>query len=154
MEISDLITTTSVRNIYSISSKKRLFQEISEISSECYSLKSNAVFSGLQERELLGSTGVGKGVALPHARIEGLESIIGIFLRIQKPINFESSDRKPVDLIFCLMGPVNAGIEHLKALATVSRTMRDPDICTKLRSNDAPATLFAILTEHSSSKAA
>jgi PTS system nitrogen regulatory IIA component len=102
---------------------------------------------GLQERESLGPTGVGNGIALPHARFEDLSKITGMFIRLEKPLDYESVDRLPVDLIFALFAPKDSGVDHLKALALVSRTMRDPNICAKLRANSDPVKLYAILTE-------
>ncbi len=95
---------------------------------------------------VLGPTGVGHGVALPHARISGLDRVVGAFLRLEKPLDFDAADRQPVDLIFALFAPLDAGVEHLKALALVSRTMRDASLCAKLRANADPAALHAILT--------
>ncbi|OYW58218.1 MAG: PTS lactose transporter subunit IIC [Rhodobacterales bacterium 12-65-15] len=102
---------------------------------------------GLQERETLGPTGVGHGVALPHARLEDLKSIVGVFLRLEKPLDYDSVDRQPVDLVFGLFAPKDSGVDHLKALALVSRTMRDPAVVAKLRANTDPAKLHAILIE-------
>ncbi|MEL7013123.1 MAG: PTS sugar transporter subunit IIA, partial [Pseudomonadota bacterium] len=105
-------------------------------------------------RENLGPTGVGNGVALPHARLEGLDDVVGVMVLLQSPIDFASVDRQPVDLVFALFAPLNAGVEHLKALALVSRTLREVSVCAKLRANDNPATLYAILTEAQSVQAA
>ena len=102
---------------------------------------------GLQERETLGPTGVGHGIALPHARLEDLDRIVGLFIRLEKPLDYDSVDRQPVDLVFGLLAPKDSGVDHLKALALVSRTMRDPGVLTKLRANTDPAKLHAILTE-------
>ena len=93
----------------------------------------------MQERESLGPTGVGHGIALPHARLEDLTQIIGVFIRLEKPLDYDSVDRQPVDLMFALFAPKDSGVDHLKALALVSRTMRDPAICAKLRANTTPA---------------
>ena len=105
-------------------------------------------------RESLGPTGVGHGIALPHARLEEISGIVGVFVRLEKPLDYDSVDRQPVDLIFGLFAPKDSGVEHLKALALVSRTMRDPGICAKLRANIDPAKLHAVLTEGRSSAAA
>ena len=102
---------------------------------------------GLQERESLGATGVGHGIALPHARLQDLIHIRAIFLRLERPLDYDSVDRQPVDLIFALFAPKDSGVDHLKALALVSRTMRDPGICAKLRANTDTGKLHAILTE-------
>ena len=108
----------------------------------------------LRAREALGPTGVGHGVALPHARLSGLSNVVGAFVLLEKPIDFDAVDREPVDVIFALFAPHDAGVDHLKALALVSRTLREPSICAKLRANPEPATLHTILSESQSSKAA
>ena len=97
---------------------------------------------------------MGQGVALPHARLAGVEKICGIFLKLEKPMDFDAVDRQPVDLIFALFAPETAGVDHLKALALVSRTLRDPAVCAKLRANHDAATLHAILTEAQTIQAA
>ncbi len=137
-----------------MTSKKRLFQEVGEIASQAYKLNALVAIDGLQERESLGPTGVGHGIALPHARLEEVQGIVGVFLRLEKPLDYDSVDRQPVDLVFGLFAPKESGVDHLKALALVSRTMRDAGICAKLRANTDPAKLYAILTESRSSAAA
>jgi len=154
MELSSILVPSAVRVTGSVSSKKRLFLDLGEIAAGSLNLPQEATVDALLERENLGPTGVGNGVALPHARLEGLDNVAGAFLRLEKPLNFESADRQPVDLVFALFAPKNAGVDHLKALALVSRTMRDPSICIKLRANTDPAALHAILTEGPASRAA
>ena len=102
----------------------------------------------------LGPTGVGEGVAIPHARVEGLDKVVGVFYRMEKPIDYDSVDRHQVDLIFALFAPIDSGVDHLKALALVSRSLRDPSVRAKLRSNQDETALFAILTEIATPKAA
>jgi nitrogen PTS system EIIA component len=147
MELSSVLTTGAVRVLGQLTSKKRLFQELGDIAAQAYGLNASVVVDGLQERESLGPTGVGHGIALPHARLEDLQKIVGVFVRLEKPLDYDSVDRQPVDLIFGLFAPKDSGVDHLKALALVSRTMRDPAICAKLRANTDPAKLHAILTE-------
>lgn len=147
MDISKILKPEAVRVLGAMTSKKRLFQELGEVAESVYGLSAAMAIDGLQERESLGPTGVGHGIALPHARLEGLDSIVGIFVRLEKPMDFDSIDRQPVDLIFTLFAPKDSGVDHLKALALISRTMRDQAVCAKLRSNAQPATLYAILTE-------
>ncbi|SES09482.1 PTS IIA-like nitrogen-regulatory protein PtsN [Tranquillimonas rosea] len=154
MQLSTLLKPSAVRVIGTLSSKKRLFQELGDIAASVHGLRTQDVVEALLEREGLGPTGVGQGVALPHARLAGLESVQGAFVRLEKPIEFDAVDRKPVDLVFALFAPEDAGVEHLKALATVSRTMRDSALCTKLRANVDPLTLHAVLTEGASIQAA
>lgn len=148
MDLSKLLTPGAVRVFGQLTSKKRLFQELGEVASQAYGLTAAIAIDGLQERESLGPTGVGNGIALPHARLENLEKITGLFIRLEKPLDYESVDRQPVDLIFALFAPKDSGVDHLKALALVSRTMRDPSVCAKLRANSDPAKIYAILTEN------
>ena len=136
------------------SSKKRLLHEIGDLVSGVYGLNTGIVVESLLARENLGPTGVGNGVALPHARIEGLESVVGAFVLLDRPVDFDSVDRQPVDIAFALFAPLDAGVEHLKALALVSRTLREVSIRAKLRSNPDPTTIYAILSETQNSQAA
>jgi PTS system nitrogen regulatory IIA component len=154
MELSQMIAPNAVRMASQLTSKKRLFQELAEIAAQAYGLGAPAILDGLQERETLGPTGVGHGIALPHARVEDVSRIVGIFLRLERPLDYDSVDRLPVDLVFALFAPKDSGVEHLKALALVSRTMRDQAVVQKLRSNSDPAKLYAILTETRAPQAA
>lgn len=154
MQLSTILRAGAVKSLSAVSSKKRLFHELSELAGQVYCLNSSEVCSALQERESLGPTGVGGGIALPHARLSGLDEVHGMFFRLDRPIDFDSVDRQPVDLVFCLLAPEGAGVEHLKALAMVSRTMRDGALCAKLRANTDPATLHTLLTEAPSVRAA
>jgi nitrogen PTS system EIIA component len=154
MELSKLLTPSAVRILGQLTSKKRLFQELGEIAAQAYGLSGALAIDGLQERETLGPTGVGHGIALPHARLEDLKGIIGVFVRLEKPLDYDSVDRQPVDLVFGLFAPKDSGVDHLKALALVSRTMRDPNVVAKLRANSDPAKLHAILTESRAPQAA
>ncbi|MBM9593779.1 PTS sugar transporter subunit IIA [Roseitranquillus sediminis] len=154
MELSEILKPDAVKVVGTFSSKKRLLQELSDVAAACYGIDAGHAVNALLERENLGPTGVGHGVALPHARIRGISRVIGIFFRVEKGVNFNAVDRQPVDLAFGLFAPEDAGVEHLKALALVSRTMRDSGVCGKLRANDNPLTLHAILTEAPASKAA
>jgi PTS system nitrogen regulatory IIA component len=154
MELSKLLKPGAVRVVGHLTSKKRLFQELGDVAAQAYGLNGSIAVDGLQERESLGPTGVGHGIALPHARLEDLAGIVGIFLRLEKPLDFDSVDRQPVDLVFALFAPKDSGVDHLKALALVSRTMRDPAICAKLRANSDASKLHAILTEGRTNQAA
>jgi len=154
MELSKLLVPGAVRLVGQLTSKKRLFQELGEMAAQAYKLNASVAIDGLQERESLGPTGVGHGIALPHARLEDLNKIVGVFMRLEKPLDYDSVDRQPVDLIFGLFAPKDSGVDHLKALALVSRTMRDPGICAKLRANTDPLKLHAILTETRTPQAA
>ena len=154
MDVSMILKPEAVRVLSGVSSKKRLFHELGMIVESAYDVSHTSAIDALQERESLGPTGVGHGVALPHARLDCVEEVIGAMVVLEKPINFDAVDRQPVDLVFSLFAPSDAGVEHLKALALVSRTLRDPALCAKLRANTDPATLYTILTEDKADKAA
>jgi len=154
MKFADLLNAKAVKAVTTASSKKRLMHDISDVAEAAYGLPAQRAVEALLERESLGPTGVGHGVALPHARLDGVESVVGVFILLEKPINFDAVDRQPVDVVFALFAPEDAGVEHLKALALVSRTLRDPQFCSKLRANPDPATLHTIITEAPSVQAA
>ena len=154
MELSELLKPEAIRVSTTCSSKKRLMHDVAELARHAYGIDGSTAVEALLERESLGPTGVGHGVALPHARISGLDSVVGCFMLLEKPIDFDSVDRQPVDVVFGLFAPEDAGVEHLKALARVSRLLRDAAVCTKLRANHDSATLYPILTEHEAMKAA
>ena len=154
MLVSEIITQNRVVSLASISSKKRLFQEISNnLASDC-ELNIEVVFSALQDREQLGPTGMGNGIAIPHAKVDGIKNIKGMFIKLEKPIEFGSIDKKKVDLIFTILAPTDSGVDHLKALAKVSRLLRDQNICSKLRSTEDITALFSILIQDWDIKAA
>ena len=154
MDLHKILHADAVRNSQSVGSKKRLFQDLAALAFQNYGIDPEGAVEALLEREILGPTGVGRGVALPHARIESLDQIVGCFIKLDRPIDFDAVDRQPVDLVFALFAPLESGVEHLKALALVSRTLRDPEVCMKLRNNDDAGTLLAILQEGPSSAAA
>ncbi|MCJ7871234.1 PTS sugar transporter subunit IIA [Marinovum sp. 2_MG-2023] len=154
MELSELLKPEAIRASTTSSSKKRLMHDVAELAQAAYGIDAGTAVEALLERESLGPTGVGHGVALPHARISGIEGCCGVFMLMDKPIDFDSVDRQPVDIVFGLFAPEDAGVEHLKALARVSRLLRDPAVCTKLRANHDAGTLFTILTEDEAMKAA
>ncbi|MFQ5621956.1 MAG: PTS sugar transporter subunit IIA [Paracoccaceae bacterium] len=154
MELSEIISTDAVSGHLKVASKKRLLQELAEMAHSVCGLPQKETFNALQERELLGPTGMGHGVAIPHARMPGLDKVVGLFVKLDKPVDFEAVDKEPVDLVFALFAPDGAGAEHLKALARVSRTLRDAAVRAKLRSTEEPSALYAILTEPPASRAA
>jgi PTS system nitrogen regulatory IIA component len=155
MEISDLIVPQGIIATLKASSKKQLLQELAEKASALTRLPSRRIFETLHERERLGSTGMGQGIAVPHGHLEGITRMTGLFARLGTPVDFESMDDQPVDLVFVLLAPEGAGADHLKALARVSRLLRNQPLCEKLRAAVDSAALFALLTEPTaSSKAA
>ena len=113
MELLKLLNPGAVRLIGQLTSKKRLFQELGEIAAQAYGLNAAVAIDGLQERESLGPTGVGHGIALPHARLDDLDRIVGVFLRMERPLDYDSVDRQPVDLVFGLFAPKESGVDHL-----------------------------------------
>ncbi|MBR9650494.1 PTS sugar transporter subunit IIA [Thalassovita aquimarina] len=154
MLLSTILKPEAVKVIASASSKKRLLHDLGDLAYSAYGAKPEAAVEALLERETLGPTGVGHGVALPHARLADLDRVVGAFILLEKPIDFESIDRQPVDLVFALFAPEEAGVEHLKALALVSRTLRESALCAKLRANNDPSTLYTILTASQGAQAA
>lgn len=154
MDFCELLKPEAVKVNTTASSKKRLMHDVADLAKSAYGIDSSTAVEALLERESLGPTGVGHGVALPHARISGLTGCVGVFMMLEKPIDFDSVDRQPVDLVFGLFAPEDAGVNHLKALARVSRMLRDPAVCNKLRANSDAATLYTILTEDEAVKAA
>jgi len=147
MQLGTILKADAVKSISSCTSKKRLFHDLGELAETSYDLNADNVIEALMDREGLGPTGVGQGIALPHARVREAQNVFGLFLRLEKPLDFDAVDRQPVDLVFSLIAPEDAGVDHLKALALVSRTLRNPATCAKLRANSDAATLHTILTE-------
>ena len=154
MEISDLITPDSIFSKLPATSKKQALQELAKRASDISELNERVIFDALIERERLGTTGVGNGIAIPHGKLAGLDRLHGLFARLDKPIEFDSIDEQPVDLIFLLLAPECAGADHLKALARVSRLLRDRLICEKLRGSEDPNALYALLIETATDAAA
>lgn len=147
MNIYDLIHPEAVVADLGVSSKKHALQELARHASMLVDIPDREIFEIITERERLGTTGVGRGVAIPHGKIPGLEALVGVFARLKRPIDFDSVDDQPVDLIFLLLVPEGAGADHLKALALVSRILRDRDLCEKLRGSDSADALYALLGE-------
>ncbi len=154
MTLTDLVAPSAVIPALKIGSKKQAIQELATRAAELTGQSEKAILEILLQREKLGSTAVGNGVAIPHGKLPKLARLFGLFARLNKPIDFEALDNQPVDLIFLLLAPESAGADHLKALARVARQLRDPDIARRLReSNDADA-LYAVLAMPPASSAA
>lgn len=147
MEITDLLTPGSVIAALKSQGKKQLLQELAARAAPLTGLPERRIFETLSERERLGTTGVGQGIAIPHGRLNGLTKITGLFARLETPIDYDAVDNQPVDLVFLLLAPEQAGADHLKALARVSRLLRNQPICEKLRAAAKSEALYAILTE-------
>ena len=145
-DLDDLLHPDTILANLSIASKKALFQALAATVADHHGLDPRVVADRLAEREKLGSTGFGGGTAIPHARIDGLDRIVGAVARLEQPIDFQAIDDMPVDLVFMLLSPPDAGADHLKMLARVSRALRDPGFVAKLRGAGSPDALYALLT--------
>lgn len=146
MALNDIVALNAVIPALKVNGKKQAIQEIAARAAELSGLSERTIFESLLQREKLGSTGIGHGIAIPHGKLPKLDRLFGLFARLERPIDFESLDGQQVDLIFLLLAPEGAGADHLKALARVARLLRDPDIANKLReSRDADA-IYAVLT--------
>ena len=154
MQVADLLTPESVIPALRATSKKQALQELARRAAEITGLSERAVFDVLLERERLGTTGVGRGIAIPHGKLIGIDRIYGLFARLEQPIDFEAIDDQPVDLIFLLLAPQSAGADHLKALARVSRLLRDNAVCDKLRAARGGDAVYALLTSEPATHAA
>ena len=147
MQIADFLTPQTVLEGVKAQSKKKLIGDLSAQMAKVAGLDTNAVFETLWEREKLSSTGVGQGIAIPHGRMAKLDKIVGLFAHLDEAIDFEAIDEAPVDLVFVLLTPSDAGADHLKALARISRLLRNAAFCEKLRAASDSAQLYALLTE-------
>lgn len=146
IDFSDLLLPQAVIERLAAATKKSLFQQLGQIAGEAYGLSPEAVTECLAKREKLGSTGFGGGVATPHGKLAGLDRVVGVFARLSQPIDFHAVDDVAVDIVFMLLSPPDAGAEHLKALARVSRLLRDRSVVAKLRGAGSRDALFALLT--------
>jgi len=155
MEIHDLIESSSgVIAAMRVGSKKQALQDLAKRASELASQNERAIFDVLMDRERLGTTGVGNGIAIPHGKMAGLDKLYGVFARLETPVDFQAIDDRPVDLVFLLLAPETAGADHLKALARVSRLLRNSQVCEKLRGTDQADALYAILSDTAETRAA
>lgn len=145
-DLSDLLTIDRVESRLTAANKKSLFQQLAAAASRQTGLPAKQIAAALNERERLGSTGFGAGVAIPHGKIEGLPQVYGHFVRLTAPIDFQSVDNLPVDLVFLLLSPPDAGADHLKALARISRSFRDRQTLAKLRGARSKDAIFALLS--------
>lgn len=145
MNIADIISKSAVLDHVQASGKRELIQSLAEKISDFSGLDERVIFDAVWERENLGSTGYGEGVAFPHARIEGLDKVCGMFARLDEPVDFDSLDNKPVDLVFLLISPENSGADHLTALAALSRILKTEGSCEKLRKARSIDEIYAIL---------
>ena len=154
MPLQDLITAEGVIPSLKVNSKQQVLQELSERAAAISGLPAREIFDTVLQRERLGSTGVGNGIAIPHGKLAKAKSIFGIFARLERPVDYEALDSLPVDLIFMLIAPESAGADHLKALSRIARALRDSAFTAKLRATRDPAALYLMLTQAPTSHAA
>jgi nitrogen PTS system EIIA component len=147
MNISDLLQPAAVIASLKVQGKKQLLQDLSARAAQLVRQSERKIFETLMERERLGTTGVGQGIAIPHGRLADLTSIVGVFARLETAIDYDAVDHQPVDLVFMLLAPEGAGADHLKALARVSRLLRNQQATEKLRAAKSAEALYAILTD-------
>jgi PTS system nitrogen regulatory IIA component len=154
MALADLLQQDAIIPALRANSKKQLLQELAAKASKLTGLQEREIFDVILQRERLGSTGVGNGIAIPHGKLTSVKSIIGIFARLESPVDFEALDDQPVDLVFLLLAPEGAGADHLKALSRIARVLRDQDLVSKLRATESASAIYAFLNEEQASNAA
>jgi PTS system nitrogen regulatory IIA component len=145
MPLSDLVAPNAIIPALRVNGKKQALQEIAAKAADLSGQNERTIFEILMQREKLGSTGVGNGIAIPHGKLPKLDKLFGLFARLERPIDFEALDGQPIDLVFLLLAPEGAGADHLRALARVARLLRDPDVARKLRESRDAEALYAVL---------
>jgi len=154
MDLSDLIDTSAIMPALKANSKKQLLQLLAEKAAAVTGIPEREVFDTILQRERLGSTGVGNGIAIPHGKLAAVKRITGIFARLETPVDFESLDDQPVDLVFLLLAPEGAGADHLKALSRIARVLRSSETAAKIRGTRDASAIHALLSESPASHAA
>ncbi|MFN3891202.1 MAG: PTS IIA-like nitrogen regulatory protein PtsN [Beijerinckiaceae bacterium] len=154
MSLHDLIDADAIIPSLRVTTKKQALQEISERASVIAGLPAREIFDALLQRERLGSTGVGGGIAIPHGKLPRVTRMLGVFARLERPIDYEALDGEPVDLVFLLLAPESAGADHLKALSRVARALRDPSLTARLRATKDASGLYLLLTQNPAHHAA
>lgn len=147
MPLLDFLDPRAVLPALRVNGKKQALQELAFQAARLTGLAESAIYEALLQRERLGSTGIGEGIAIPHGKLPGLDKIFGLVARLDKPVDFEALDSQPVDVLFLLLAPEGAGADHLKALARVARVLREPGLIERLRATRDAAALYAIMTE-------
>jgi PTS system nitrogen regulatory IIA component len=153
MPLSDLVAPNAIMPALRVNGKKQTLQEVAARAAELTGQNERTIFEILMQREKLGSTGVGNGIAIPHGKLAKLDKLFGLFARLERPIDFEALDGQPVDLVFRRLAPEGAGADHLRALARVARLLRDPEVARKLRESRDAEALYAVLAMPSASAA-
>ncbi|PST27055.1 PTS IIA-like nitrogen-regulatory protein PtsN [Mesorhizobium plurifarium] len=154
MALAGLLHQNAIIPAMRANSKKQLLQELAAKASKLTGLPEREIFDVILQRERLGSTGVGNGIAIPHGKLSNLPSIVGIFARLDAPVDFEALDDQPVDLVFLLLAPEGAGADHLKALSRIARVLRDHDMVTRIRASDSASAIYTLLSDDTTSHAA
>ncbi|MBX3597588.1 MAG: PTS IIA-like nitrogen regulatory protein PtsN [Rhizobiaceae bacterium] len=154
MDLSDLIEVSAIMPSLKANSKKQLLQLLAEKAATVTELPERVIFDTILQRERLGSTGVGNGIAIPHGKLNGVKKIVGVFARLETPVDFEALDDQPVDLVFLLLAPEGAGADHLKALSRIARVLRDSETVAKIRGTKDASAIFALLAETATPHAA
>jgi nitrogen PTS system EIIA component len=154
MALADLLQQDAIIPSLKVNSKKQLLQELAAKAAKLTGVNEREIFDVIVQRERLGSTGVGHGIAIPHGKLTSISQIVGLFARLDAPVDFEALDDEPVDLVFLLLAPEGAGADHLKALSRIARVLRDQDLVTKLRATDSASAIYAFLNEEQASNAA
>jgi PTS system nitrogen regulatory IIA component len=153
MPTFDLVASNAIIPALKVNSKKRVLQELAARAAVLSGQNERAIFDILMQREKLGSTAIGNGIAIPHGKMATLNRLFGLFARLDRPVDFEALDNQPVDLVFLLLAPESAGADHLKALARIARLLRDPNVAHKLRASHDAESLYAVLAIPSASAA-
>ncbi|CAD7043565.1 Nitrogen regulatory protein (Enzyme IIA-NTR) [Includes: Phosphotransferase enzyme IIA component (PTS system EIIA component)] [Pseudorhizobium banfieldiae] len=153
MALADLLQQDAIIPALKVNSKKQLLQELASRASKLTGVAEREIFDVILQRERLGSTGVGHGVAIPHGKLNSISSISGVFARLETPVDFEALDDEPVDLVFLLLAPEGAGADHLKALSRIARVLRDQELVAKLRQTDSASAIYAFLNQEQATAA-
>ncbi len=153
MALADLLQQDAIIPALKVNSKKQLLQELASRASKLTGVAEREIFDVILQRERLGSTGVGHGVAIPHGKLNSISSISGVFARLETPVDFEALDDEPVDLVFLLLAPEGAGADHLKALSRIARVLRDQELVAKLRQTDSASAIYAFLNQEQANAA-
>ena len=153
MALADILQPEGIIPALRVHTKKQLLVELASTASKITGIPEREIFDVVLQRERLGSTGVGAGIAIPHGKLKGLTKITGVFARVETPVDFEALDDQPVDLVFMLLAPEGAGADHLKALSRIARALRDQDLVARLRSSDTVPAIEACLNQEQASAA-
>jgi len=154
MALADLLQQDAIIPALRANSKKQVLQDMAAKAARLTGLPERDIFDVILQRERLGSTGVGNGIAIPHGKLPSVKTITGVFARLDTAVDFEALDDQPVDLVFMLLAPEGAGADHLKALSRIARVLRDQDLVAKLRATESASAIYAFLNEEQASNAA